>query len=386
MIVKFGRLGKKGLMGIAAVLIVAATASCSLFANNSGYSRTKLEALNEYLKGFYFGDLNETEQQEAIYSGFVDMLGNAATYYLDENAYKMQQAESRGETIGTGVHIKWGYEGTYLVVTDILEGSPAEDEDIKLGDRIIEVEGVKVNQTNQIEISTNFHDISKDNIKCVVEDKVSGQERIVYLANGTFKLNDIEASVIDNVLYLKVSNILEGTSEHIKNELEAYNDTKGIILDFRAVTSNNIEEAAKIADLFVREGELFKVVGKDNEEKVYSADGECIEKDLAVLVDTSTAMSAEAVVSALEEKATILGRQTAGYGWVNRLASLEDGTGIMVATGRIISSTGEDLSEQPIVPDKTLYYSENEMIDLIDTGMVTVEDDSTLAEALKLFQ
>jgi carboxyl-terminal processing protease len=111
---------------------------------------------------------------------------------------------------------------------------------------------------------------------------------------------------------------------------------RGLILDLRFCPGGLLNSAVDCVKLFVSEGKIVSVRGRDNEEKSFSADGKTTLGDfpLVVLVGEQTASASEIVAGALQDnkRALLLGSRTFGKGSVQSIIKLADGTGALKLT------------------------------------------------------
>ena len=80
-----------------------------------------------------------------------------------------------------------------------------------------------------------------------------------------------------------------------------------------------------------------------------------------------------------------MGTDTYGLAYVSELISLEDGSGLSVATGLLYDKYGEALSDKGIEPDQMVFMTEAEKVEYIEKGSVSKENDSLLKKAMEQF-
>ena len=80
-----------------------------------------------------------------------------------------------------------------------------------------------------------------------------------------------------------------------------------IVLDLRGVAAGSLAEGVAVANLFIKDGDLAKVIGRENKVvTTYTADPSkaVFDGNLAVLIDLGTAGAAEVVASAVLDAKT----------------------------------------------------------------------------------
>jgi carboxyl-terminal processing protease len=161
--------------------------------------------------------------------------------------------------------------------------------------------------------------------------------------------------------YLKILQFQEKTSADAARALEALqkeNPTglSGLILDLRNNPGGLLDQAVEVSDLFLDNGAIVSIKGRDDEEKTtFSAqlEGTMPTWPMVVLVNQGSASASEIVAGALQDygRAVIMGSATFGKGSVQTIIPLEDGSGIRLTTARYYTPKGRSIHEQGIQPD-----------------------------------
>jgi len=157
-------------------------------------------------------------------------------------------------------------------------------------------------------------------------------------------------------LWIKIGNFDKYTKDKIMKSLSENEDIKGVILDLRGSHGGQLATAIEVADLFLDEGIVVSVVGRNSNEVVYynSADGDLSEgKPMVVLVDGDTASAAEVLAMALQEqgRAKIVGTKSFGKGIIQNLINLPNGGVLALSNATLYTPSGKKLSDVAIVPD-----------------------------------
>jgi len=107
---------------------------------------------------------------------------------------------------------------------------------------------------------------------------------------------------------------------------------KSLVLDLRNNPGGSLDEAIKVADLFLASGRILTVKGRDGE-KTYDAKFENTFSGFPIvaLVNRKTASAAEIIAGALQDhgRAVIVGERTFGQGIVRSLLPLKGGIGAL---------------------------------------------------------
>lgn len=382
MALKKNRLGMIGilLLGIAIILFSKKEIL------NAYFSTVKLQFLTNYASTHYLYDMEEQTGIEGIYSGYLNGLDNSVTYYLEEDDLKAEKIQAEGNYYGVGLELMWNLDGQSLMVIDVIKHSPADREGIQVGDLITEVNGIKVLPANkQMIITAAFSNASKP-IRFTIESDYEVTK--VSLTPEEVILEDVTLEPIDEVLYIKLNTIKDGTSARLQQMIDSASVSlyRGMILDVRGLSTNNLEEVSKISDLFLDAEVAFKVKSKVEDITVFKTNDGAYATEVAVLMNSETRGGAEALVLALKDRATLYGSNTGGLFYTKDIVSFEDGTGMSVASGKICDRYGKQLLEEGVVPDNRLYLDEEDQMSRFINGYLTRQEDSYLEAVLEKFQ
>lgn len=378
--------GKKFLVGVGAVLIIIGIVLIKkrlLF--NDYFIKEKVQYLSKYLSTNYLYDFDEEKGLEAIYSGYVSGTENSVTYYLDAYDYQQAVADDAGDYYGCGMVMMWNMDGQSFLINKVIKNSPADKEGVCAGDKITKINDIPVILSNSSQlIEAAFNTEPKEIHFMITHD---GEEKEVSMQPEKVTLDAIEAQMIEDILYIHFNSIKNGTSDEINRLLNdtEYAKAKGVILDVRDLYTNNIDEVSKICDLFKNKGELFKVTGKKEKMKEYVASNDATDKKLCLIVNTSTRAGGEALVLGLMDEGKVIGSETGGLKYLRTLVALEDGSGISIASGIICDKYGNEISAESVRLDERVFISEEEKIEILETGTIKKEHDSYIKAALKNF-
>jgi carboxyl-terminal processing protease len=146
---------------------------------------------------------------------------------------------------------------------------------------------------------------------------------------------------------IKVYSLENGEANDIKTQISnlTKQGAEKIVLDLRGVATGNLDEGVAAANLFIRSGEIAKIIGKDGAvKKSFTADPSKAVYDgkLVVLIDLGTAGAAEAVASAIldRKRGEVVGERSFGAGTEQQLFTLRGGDGILLTVAKWASATG----------------------------------------------
>lgn len=161
---------------------------------------------------------------------------------------------------------------------------------------------------------------------------------------------------IGDILYIKVGAFNPYTKTNIVESLNKHPDLKGLILDLRGSPGGMLSEAVDIASLFLDEGIVASTRGRGvDSTKFYNAEaGDIINaKPLVILIDGSTASSAEVLTSSLQEqgRAKVVGTQSFGKGTVQKLIRFDNDSELALSNAYFYTPSGNKIDKVGITPD-----------------------------------
>jgi carboxyl-terminal processing protease len=147
---------------------------------------------------------------------------------------------------------------------------------------------------------------------------------------------------------------LEVALAEIHAEAEAPLD--GLVLDLRDNPGGLLDQAVRIADLWLSDGLIVYTKGRrENQRQDFLAHDEATEPDypIAVLVNGGSASASEIVAGALQDqrRALIVGQDTFGKGSVQTVFPLEGDHGLRLTTALYYTPSGRSIQEVGITPD-----------------------------------
>jgi carboxyl-terminal processing protease len=131
---------------------------------------------------------------------------------------------------------------------------------------------------------------------------------------------------------------------------------KGLILDLRDNPGGLLDQAIKVADIFLEKGRIVSIKGRlKTHSKEYSAhsDDEKRTYPIVLLINEGSASAAEIVAGALQDhsRALILGETSFGKGSVQAVEPLRDGSGLKLTIARYYTPGGRAIQAKGIEPD-----------------------------------
>ena len=142
---------------------------------------------------------------------------------------------------------------------------------------------------------------------------------------------------------------------------------RGLVLDVRDNPGGLLDQAVRVADVFLDEGLIVFSEGREGGNHMEwhaKAEGTEPKYPIVVLVNGGSASASEIVAGALQDhhRALVLGTETFGKGSVQTIIPLDDGSGLRLTTALYYLPSGRSIQEVRIQPDVLIEpYSEAEV-------------------------
>lgn len=217
--------------------------------------------------------------------------------------------------------------------SEVYQNMPAAKAGIRNGDRILEIDGVKCDTKKISEVSDMLRGQRGTVIKIKVQRQgvqkpleFSFEREMIALPSVMYW-----AEVAPGIGYVRISDFVDRTSFEFNKameELTAKYGIKSLIIDLRSNGGGLVDQAVKVASLFVPKGTKMVEMKGAHEEKsrVYKTENLPLYGDMKLLflVNGNTASSSEILSGALQDldRAVVMGEPTYGKGLVQNVAEL----------------------------------------------------------------
>lgn len=346
---------------------------------------TNDSALNEFLRAYsdiinnYYEDVNKEEMLDKAMDAMLDYLGDSYTTYLNKEEREALEERLNGTYKGIGVKF------ANKTIVEVIKNSPAEESGLKTDDVFVKVDGKDVTDLDDTQISNIIKNSSKSSVKIVV---LRGEEEKEFKIDvKTLYDNVVQSTLIEdtNIGYLQVPLFSRSVADQVDsalNELENKGMEK-LILDLRNDSGGYLDEAQKMASLFLNKGKLiYSLEDKNKKDDYYDETEEKKDYPIVILMNGNSASAAEILAGALKDSygATIVGTKSYGKGKVQQTYTLSDGSMAKYTSAKWFRPNGECIDGIGILPDHEveIEYTYD------DEGNQTGAVDSQFNKALEL--
>ena len=317
---------------------------------------TKLEEIDDAVRNNYYAPLDDDTIIECISNGYISGLNPGDAEYLSASRISSRNIDARGSMIGTGMVMKQDSSG-YMVVTDIVTGSPAENTEIQKDDIVVSINGISLLPLTEEE-SLMLLDGNEGDILHIVTSR-EGEETESEIEIAPYVVPSVASTFYGDIYYIHILSVCSTTAsqfENAVNEARKSSDTLiGLVIDLRGVFGgHNLEYVANMLDILLPTGTMISGVFRDGVSKVlYTSNDTSFDMPIGILIDENTKGYTEMFAAVMAENAnvTTLGMITAGEGKYRQLQMLSDGTGIDLAVAVLETPKAKTYDGVGVIPD-----------------------------------
>jgi carboxyl-terminal processing protease len=289
--------------------------------------------------------------------GMMDTLDPHSTFMPPEQ-YKQMKVDTQGEFGGVGIEVE--VREKWITVVAPLEGTPAERAGLKSGDQIRTIDGKSTEEMRLFEAVRAMRGPRGTRVRITV--KRPGVKKLLKfeIVRDIIKIDSVSSKMLaPHVGYIRLKKFQERSDEQLKLALRQMlkkGKLRGLILDLRNNPGGLLDQAVRVADLFIEGGLIVRTRGKRgrlmDSEKAHSK-GTYTGFPMICLVNGGSASAAEIVAGALQDhkRAVVIGTGTFGKGSVQTIIDLDDGSGLKLTIARYYTPKGRSIQERGIEPD-----------------------------------
>jgi carboxyl-terminal processing protease len=315
----------------------------------------------------FYGELPDMQQVTyAAIRGMLETLDDPYTVFLEPDVAARAAEDATGELQGIGAWVGMDEEEGKVMILGTFEGSPAEQAGILSGDHILAVDGVSIVDRSVNEAVALIRGPAGTEVALLIEREGTPEpfEITVTRARVEIPVTDVEMRD-DGIGYIRLydfqTTVASTRMEAGLEELLA-EEPVGIVFDLRGNGGGFLDQAVKIADLFIDDGMIISERWSNGSERSFDAHPGDVAEDIpmVVLVDRGSASASEIVAGALQdhERAVLVGETTFGKGAVQLVFKLSDGSELWVPAARWFTPNGRGIHGEGLTPDIEIPWPE----------------------------
>ena len=306
---------------------------------------------------YYVDQVNIRAMMHGAINGMLGSLDPHSGYMSPEDFQELEE-ETTGSFTGVGIEVTIR-DGVLTAIAPI-EGTPADRLGIRPGDQILRIDGMLTKNMTLMEAMKKMRGPKGSTIMLTIHRQEWRGARDFTLVREDIPLFSVKSMELEpGYGYVRISNFQDSTTEDVLSALDKLRSRqplKGLVLDLRNNPGGLLDQAIKVADIFLDHGVIVSTRSRNNQEQIlYEAhpDTRIETYPMAVLINGGSASGAEIVAGALQDhkRARIIGTSSFGKGSVQTIIPLPDGSGIRLTTAKYYTPSGDSIQATGIHPD-----------------------------------
>lgn len=342
-------------VGGAAIVASIDSAGASTYRSLDIFAKVLAYVENSYV--------DETDSRTLIHGAIRGMLDTLDDYtvFLPAEEYRHMKADTAGEFGGLGLEVR--KEDDRLVVVEPLEDSPASRAGILPGDWIVSIEDTPTAELTVGEAVKMMRGQPGTRLRIGLFREGFSKPLELVLLRDRIQIRSVEAKLYPGGIgYVRIKSFQEKTESFLTKalgELRQQNgqkDLSGLVLDLRGNPGGLLDQAVRVADRFLAQGEIVTTRGRGGKildiETAHRAGTEP-DYPMVILVDERSASASEVLAGALQDhgRAVVMGTTTFGKGSVQTVVDLDDGSGLKLTVARYYTPKHRSIHGTGIEPD-----------------------------------
>ena len=328
-------------------------------------------------------EINQSESMDSAIHGLLQSLDPFSSYMSPEILEEMQ-TETSGEFGGLGIEVSM--EAGVVKVISPIDDTPASKAGLKAGDYIVKINDTQVQGKSLSEAVDLMRGPVGSSIELTVRRRGEKKALTFNITREIIEIQSVKSELLEeNIGYIRLTSFNENSSDQIEKQIKKLKKNKNLnsfILDLRNNPGGLLNQAIKISDFFLENGEIVSTKSrkKSDNRKWFAKKGDITDgKTLLVLINYGSASASEIVAGALKDhkRAIVVGENSYGKGSVQSIIPLKNRGAIRLTVAKYYLPSGKSISEVGVRPDI-------EVNEEGDDFKIRTDTDNQLNYAIKL--
>lgn len=271
------------------------------------------------------------------------------TVYIPESEEDDLKMMTTGAYGGIGAMIT--QKGDFVCISEPYEGMPAQKNDVRAGDLILELNGKSMKGKKTSEVSQLLRGSQGTEIELVLQRPGEKKPIKKHFLREVIQIDPVEyyGMVGDSTGYIALRDFTDKSTVEFRDAMADLTQNRGmknLVIDLRNNGGGLVSEAINIAGMFLPKHSLvvtMKGIQPQNN-KSYKTTSEPLYPNmpLAILVNTNSASASEILAGVFQDmdRAVVLGERTYGKGLVQTVRRLPHNTYLKVTTSKYYIPSG----------------------------------------------
>ena len=311
-------------------------------------------------------EMQSTDSEHIYEAVFDGVLSNLDIFSRYAGAAEAMKNRAKRDGFG-GIGIRFKFENGAATVSDVMPGMPAQRAGLMRNDVITHIDRIALKGLDASEVVSRMRGPTHTKVQLMVLRLDENVARQFEIKRTHIIPTTVTAKLENGILFLKVSNFNQGTSDSVATELEKAKQgsklLRGLVIDLRGNGGGSLVEATEVTGLFIKTGPIVQV--RDNKGAIKVNDDSnpniAYKGPLVVLVDRQSASASEIFAGAIQDygRGLVVGEPTYGKGTVqnvvdlNRFVAPDVGAlgQLKVTIAQFFRINGSSTQHKGVVPD-----------------------------------
>jgi carboxyl-terminal processing protease len=343
------------------IFIISSQRHSSAEAKGSDYE--SIELFTDVMSIIKKSYVEDVDTKKLIYGAINGMLSSLDPHssFMPPDTYKEMKIDTKGAFGGLGIEIS--IKDGVLTVISPIEDTPAFKAGIKSGDMILKIDDKFTKDLNINDAVKRMRGVKGTKVILTIMREGFEKPKEFPLVRDIIQVKSVRFSLMDGGYgYVRIAQFQEKTDEDLSKALktlkeENKGELKGLVLDMRNDPGGLLDQAVRVADHFVPDGQMIVYTeGREKDSKMQftaKKGGKEPNYPIVVVINGGSASASEIVAGALQDhkRAIIMGTQSFGKGSVQTIIPLSDDSGLRLTTARYYTPKGRSIQAKGITPD-----------------------------------
>ena len=335
----------------------------------------QIEKVFYYLKQNYL-DKNITNEQliQGAIKGMAESVGDPYTSYLVNDETAQLDETVNGSFGGIGAELK--SDQSRVVISTTMEGSPSQQVGLQSDDVITKVDGEDMTGKTISEVVKKVRGEVGTDVVLTIER--AGTSLEVKLTRASIAINTVKAELDKEdatIGHVRITSFAKNTAQELEKAVKDLTDkgAKAFVFDVRYNPGGLLDQAYKVANMFLKDGEpIVQVEDRFGEKKIYKASSDIgkfkITQPYVLLVNEGSASASEILAAAVKEGAgaQIVGTKTYGKGTVQSVIDISDNSELKYTNAKWLTPKGNWIHKEGVTPTKEVTLPDYAFLKIID--------------------
>ncbi len=318
----------------------------------------KLQALEKTIDTYYYlEEVTDEELQDGLYRGLLEALGDPYSEYYSAEELESLMEQTEGIYYGIGAYVSLDADTGLPKISGTIEGSPAEEADLRANDLIYEVDGESTYGLSLTDAVAMIKGPENTEVTLTIVRENETDYLHFTITRQKVESPTVELTMLENgMAHITITEFDEVSIDQFADALATArgNGMKGLIMDLRDNPGGSLNAVVEMARMILPEGMIVYTENKAGERSEYTCDGKReLEVPLVVLINMNSASASEIMAGAVKDYGigTLVGTTSFGKGIVQQIMPFRDGSAVKLTISAYYTPAGNNIHGIGIEPD-----------------------------------